>query len=804
MAETSNGAIELSASALHRVSDPGALGFASTAEIEGIPGAIGQDDALEALEFGLAVGAAGWNVFVLGAPGSGKASFVRDALKAKASSMPAPMDWCYVENFEDSRRPRALAMPPGEGAGLQGDVAALVNELRGVIPTALESEEVATRRTAIIQEHEKQAQAAMEALQRELEADESVALIRAPDAIVAVPARGHEPLPREAYQALAPEVREHIDERVREARAHIMATGRRIQELHRSAHERVGELHAQIARSAIEVRIHTLEEKYEGTPDAVSYLHEMAEDVLTNLDRFVAEPREEAVASALVGMAAEDFFRRYSVNVLVSHASDGAPVVEEPNPTLSNLLGSTERQIRFGVVVTDFTRVAAGALHRANGGFIILDVAEVLTRPYAWAALKRTLRTRELRPAEPASEVGLFATETLEPEPIPLDVKVVLVGEPRLYYLLQAVDPDFPELFKVKSDFRPNLERTPEAEREYAAFVARNCTDCDLPHFDAPAAALIVEEASRMAGDQHRLTTRFANLQDLIRECAHWATAESSAGVQAQHVRRALAERDRRNRRPHRELLDLIERGILAFDPTGEKVGQLHGLAVLSLADEAFGRPIRVIASAFLGAGGVIDIEREASLSGPIHNKAFLVLTGYLGHRFARNHPLILSANISFDQLYEEVEGDSASAAELYALMSAIAKVPIRQGIAVTGAINQEGSILPVGGVTAKVEGFFAACEKKGLDGSQGVIVPARNAANLLLRENVRAAVAAGKFHVWTIDHVEQAWPVLSGREAGAEIEPGRFTESSVHDLVARQLDEWSDQWNKLSKGNTN
>jgi lon-related putative ATP-dependent protease len=768
------------------------FGFTSTAELEARPGAIGQADALEALEFGLAVSAPGWNVFVLGAPGSGKASFVRDALKARASSMPAPVDWCYVENFEDSRRPRALALPPGQAASFQGDIAKLVAELRGVIPKVLDSEEVATRRTAIIQEHEKRAQAAMESLQQELESDESVALIRAPDALVAVPARGHEPLPREAYQALPPEVREHIDERVREARAHIMSTGRRIQELRRSAHERVGELHTQIARSAIEVRIHALKEKYDGTA---------AEDVLQNLDRFTASPHEEEQAAALAGLASEEFFRRYSINVLVSHAADGAPVVEEPNPTLTNLLGSTERQIRFGIVVTDFTRVAAGALHRANGGFIILDIAEVLSRPYAWAALKRTLHTRELRPAEPASEVGLFATETLEPEPIPLDVKVILVGEPRLYYMLQAADPDYGELFKVKSDFRPNLERTPEAEREYAAFIARICADCRIPHFTAPAAALIIDEASRMAGDQHRLTTRFAFLQDLIRECAHWASSESSAEVQARHVRRALAERDRRNRRPHRELLDLIERGILGFDPTGEKAGQLHGLAVLSLADEAFGRPIRVMASAFLGSGGVVNIEREASLSGPIHNKAFLILTGYLGHRFARRHPLILSANISFDQLYEEVEGDSASAAELYALLSAIAGLPIRQGIAVTGAINQEGMILPVGGVTAKIEGFFAACEKKALDGNQGVIVPAANAANLLLRDNVREAVAAGKFHVWTIDRVEQAWPVLCGREAGAEIEPGRFTTDSVHDLVAKQLDAWTEQWHRMSRG---
>lgn len=801
MADSEDRAIELKVSELYRRCDPSGLGFESTADVATHRGAIGQADALEALEFGLAVNSSGWNVFVLGAPGSGKTSFVRDVLREKATTRPAPRDWCYVENFEDSRRPRALSLPPGQGAKLQADVAGLVTEIRGVIPKALESEEVTARRTAIVQEHERQAEDAMEALQRDLQSDEDVALIRTPDALVAVPAQGNEPLEREAYLALEPEERSRIDERVRIARTHIMATGRKIQDLHRSAQEHVGQLHTDVARGSIEVRTHGLTEKYADTPSVVNYLQEMAEDVLNNLDRFTAStPSTDEASAAMAGIAQEEFFHRYSVNVLVSHTANGAPVVEEPNPTLTNLLGSTERQIRFGVVVTDFTRVAAGALHRANGGYLILEIADVLARPYAWAALKRALRTRELRPADPQSEMGLLATESLEPEPIPLDIKVVLVGEPRLYYTLQAGDPDFGELFKVKSDFRPNLERTPEAEREYSSFVARTCNNQYLPHFNADATSLIIEEASRIAGDQQRLSTQFGRIQDVVRECAHWAGSDESRFVGAPHVRRALAERDRRNRRPHRELLDLMERGVLAFEPFGEKIGQIHGLAVLSLADEAFGRPIRVMASAFLGSGGLVNIEREAQLSGPIHNKAFLVLTGYIGHRFARTHPLILSANLSFDQTYDEVEGDSASAAELYALMSAIAGLPIRQGIAVTGAINQEGSILPVGGVTDKIEGFFAACLRKGLDGNHGVIIPRRNADNVLLRENVRDAVDKGLFHLWTIDRFEHGWPILTGLDAGEEIEPGKFTEGSVYDLVASKLDEWAEFAGQLRK----
>ncbi len=801
MADSVDRAIELKVAELYRRCDPSDLGFESTADVATHTGAIGQTDALEALEFGLAVNSSGWNVFVLGAPGSGKTSFVRDVLREKAAARSAPRDWCYVENFEDPRRPHALSLPPGQGAKLQADMAALIAELRGVIPAALESEEVAARRTSVVQEHEKQAEEAMEALQRDLESDESVALIRTSDGLVAVPAKGNEPLEREAYLALEQAERDQIDERVRIARTHIMTTGRKIQELHRSAQEHVSQLHADVARGSIEVRMHGLTEKYADTPSVVKYLQETAEDVLNQLDRFTSSPAAvDEQSAAMAGIAQEEFFHRYSVNVLVSHAANGAPVVEEPNPTLTNLLGSTERQIRFGVVVTDFTRVAAGALHRANGGYIILEIADVLARPYAWAALKRALRTRELRPAEPQSETGLFATESLEPEPIPLDVKVVIVGEPRLYYALQTGDPDFGEIFKVKSDFRPNLERTPEAEREYSSFVARVCNNQYLPHFDADATALIIEEASRLADDQQRLSTQFGRIQDVIRECAHWAGVDQSRFVGAPHVRRTLAERDRRNRRPHRELLDLMERGVLAFEPFGEKIGQIHGLAVLSLADEAFGRPIRVMASAFLGSGGLVNVEREANLSGPIHNKAFLVLTGYIGHRFARTHPLILSANLSFDQTYDEVEGDSASAAELYSLMSAIAGLPIRQGIAVTGAINQEGNILPVGGVTDKIEGFFAACVRKGLDGSHGVIIPRRNADNVLLRENVRDAVEKGLFRVWTIDRFEQGWPILTGLDAGEEAEPGKYTDGSVYDLVARKLDEWADFAGQIAK----
>jgi lon-related putative ATP-dependent protease len=488
----------------------------------------------------------------------------------------------------------------------------------------------------------------------------------------------------------------------------------------------------------------------------------------------------------------DDFFGRYAVNVVVRHEPGmGAPIIEESHPTYTALVGHVARQVHFGVMVTSVSGITAGALHRANGGFLVLDAEELLARPLAWSALKRVLRTRQLKPVESSGEVGLVVADSLDPEPIPVALKVVLVGEPNTFYMLRALDAEFRELFKVKADFRPDMERTPDTERAYASFIAASAPRDGAPPFDADAVACIIEEGSRIAADQNKLTTRFGLIADLIREAAHWAGTRERTVVGRADVDRALSERDLRERRPHRALLELIERRVLAFEPDGTAVGQIYGLAVLSAGDEAFGRPIRVMATAFVGPGGLSNLEREVAMSGPIHSKAFLLLSGYIARRFARNRPLALSATISFEQLYEEIEGDSASAAELYALLSAVADVPVRQGIAVTGAVNQIGTILPVGGVTEKVEGFFAACQCVGLTGEQGVILPRRNATNLALRDDVRAAVAAGRFHVWAIDRFEEAWPLLTGVAAGEEDEDGAYPPGSLYRAVADRLDAW-------------
>lgn len=792
---------ELPASELHRICDPESLGFRTTEEIEPLSGALGQEEAMRALAFGVSVASKGYNIFALGNAGSGRRTFIRKALETRAEKEPTPAAWCYGFNFKNPRHPVALQLPPGQGELLRARLDALIPELKKAIPQALDAEDVSNRRAAIYEERGREATAEMGTFRQEVEDDPHVVLIGKEDGVVVVPATNGEPLTKEAYQALPEETRETIDSRVREATKNLFHAQRKMHELQREAETQAEELHRQVTRSVVNHRFSILKDFHSDSPGVLKHLDAMAADIVENWEEFTPRGSEEE-AAALLGQPKEDFFSRYRVNPFVTRdRHSGAPVVFESNPSLTNLLGRVEGQIRFGVMVTDFTRIAPGAIHRANGGYLLIHAEELLSRPMSWTALKRTLRTREIRPADPAGDMGLMVTEGLEPEPIPLNVKVILIGEPQTYYMLQAADPEFDELFKVKVDFTPHMERTPETESGYAAFVAARCEREQLPPFDASAVATVVEEGSRLARDQRKLSTRFRAVRDLVREAAHVAMTEEADPVSRLHVEGALMDRHVRNNRPHREMLDLIRRGVFSFEPHGEKVGQIHGIGLIQISDEAFGRPIRVMCSAYLGTEGVINIEREAQMSGRIHNKAFLVLSGYLGRTFAKSKPLLLSASLSFDQLYEEVEGDSASAAELYALLSSISGVPIRQDICITGAINQDGTILPVGGVTNKVEGVFAAFEQIGLTGSQGVILPKRNVENLVLRRPIRDAVAEGKFHIYAIQRIEEGWPILTGLEAGEMLEDETFPEGTIHSRVVEQLDEFVKEWRGMGEG---
>jgi predicted ATP-dependent protease len=783
--------LQLSADQLYCRTDPASLGFATTAEVMPLAEPFGQDDGLDALEFGMNMRAAGYNVFVLGESGSGRRTFVLDALRSRARSGATPGDWCYVQDFADPRRPRALMVPPGRGEELRLAVGAAVDEIRRAFPFVLASELAAERRAEATAAMERDVRELLGEFRSRMRDDENVVLLEKDGDFGLLPARGGVPLTQEEWATLADDARAGFEPHLREARARLVAMHRRVQELEQQARAAAAGVDGAIVYETTVVQLEPVRARFPDLPQLHAHLDALAQDVVRHIDDFLAAAGDrEPGAGAL-----PDFLRRYAVNVAVARTPGaGAPVIDEHTPTLHALTGHIARRLHYGVTVADFTGIAAGALHRANGGYLVLDAEEVLARPLAWSALKRMLRTREIRPVEPAGEAGLAVADVLEPQPIPLAVKVVLIGEPHTFYTLRAMDEEFRELFKVKADFRPDMERIAETERSYAAFVAASGPREGAPPFDAAAVARIIEEGSRLAADQRRLTTRFGLVADLVREAAHWAAESGHEVVNALDVRRALAERDRRERRPHRSLLELIQRRILAFEPVGTAAGQLYGLAVITVGDEAFGRPMRVMATAFVGSGGLSNLEREVAMSGPIHSKAFLLLSGYVARMFARNRPLMLSATISFEQLYEEIEGDSASAAELYALLSAVAAAPIEQGVAVTGAVNQIGTILPVGGVTEKVEGFFAACECVGLTGRQGVILPRRNVENLVVSEHVRAAVAEGRFHVWAIERFEEGWPILTGMVAGEADEDGEYPEGSLYRAVTDRMDAWEAQ----------
>lgn len=786
---------------LHAPCDPAGLGFQTTRDLDPLPGTLGQDEALEALAFGLSMTTDGFNIFVLGPDGSGRMSTVRRMVRARASGEPTPPDWCHVVDFDDPRRPRVLELPAGRGPELRREMEALMAELRRVVPEALESDEVASRRMDLVTERARKAEDAVEACRTELREDPHVAVIAGGEGFTVVPARGGEAIDEDAVRALPAQHREEIQEHLSLARERLASLQRQIHQLRRETTAEVGRFHQEVARSVVRPRLAALKESYLDVPSVVRHLDRMEDDILRNAMR-LAERREPDANPLLEELGEGDFARRYAVNVLVTHAPEsGAPVVEEANPTLKNVFGQVEGRVRFGVMVTDFTRIVAGAAQRANGGYLILEAREVLSRPFVWNALKRALRSGELLPGDAGAEMGLPVAETLEPRPVPARVRVILVGEPEVYYLLQALDPHFDELFKVKVDFAPEMDRTPEAERGLAAWVSRECRERDLLPLTAGAVALLVEEASRAAEDQRKLSTRLGALRDRVLEADRVARDAGADRVGAEELATAIQARETREARPHRELLELIERGVLAFEPQGSQVGQLHGIALLFGGGVPFGRPIRVLASAYAGKEGVINIERETQLSGPIHNKGFLVLSGYLGRNFAQRQPLLLSATLSFDQLYEEVEGDSASAAELFALLSAVGNVPVKQGIAVTGAINQEGLILPVGGVTHKVEGFYAACVRRGLTGEQGVLLPTRNVENLVLRREVREAVERGEFHLWAMDRVEDGWPILADRPAGQADEEGDYPPDSVYAAVQERLAGWAESAAAFGEG---
>ncbi|NLE45297.1 MAG: AAA family ATPase, partial [Chloroflexi bacterium] len=745
---------------LCHVCDPAQFSFQTTDELEDLDEIIGQERAIEAIQFGIGIQSQGYNLFALGPSGTGKRTTIRRFLDQRAAAEPTPDDWCYINNFEQPHRPRALRLPAGRGTVLRDDMKLLIDELRTAIPAAFGSEDYRTRRQEVEEEFKEQQEDAFKEVQRQAQ-ERNIRLIRTPAGLAFVPIRDDEILGPDEFQKLPDEERERIEQDIADLQAQLQATVPKVREWERKAREKVKELDREVALFAVGARIEELRRKFSEFPAVVDYLNAVQEDVIDSVDEFrnTEESPQQFMGVAVPRSITESaLLRRYQVNVLIDHSkSEGAPVVYEDNPTYLNLIGNIEHVAHMGALMTDFTLIKPGALHRANGGYLIIDARELLSQPYSWQGIKRALRSQEIKIESLGQALSLVTTVSLDPEPIPLDVKIVLIGERQLYYLLYQFDPDFSELFKAAADFNVDIPRTPESSHLYARLIATMARKDDLRPLDRSAVARILSHSARMAGDAEKMSIHLLTMSDLLRETDYWASINGNGAVTADDVQRAIDAQIHRADRVRERMQEEILRGTIFIDTTGAHVGQVNALSVISLGEFSFGRPSRITARVRVGKGQVADIEREVELGGPLHSKGVLILTSFLGARYAAERPFSLSASLVFEQSYGGVDGDSASLAELCALLSALANVPIRQSWAMTGSVNQFGRAQPIGGVNQKIEGFFDVCLARGLTGEQGVIIPMANVKHLMLREDVVEAARAGKFHIYAVQSVDEA-----------------------------------------------
>jgi len=787
----------LAPASLRRRCDPEQFAFRTTAELADHADALGQERALDAIRFGVDMARDGYNIFAMGPEGMGRRTMVRRLLETRAASRPSPPDCCHVFNFQVPEKPGLLQLPAGCATHLVEAMKRLVEDLRAGIPAALETDEYRARRDEIESEFGEGQERRFSTV-AEHARSQGVALLRTPAGFGFAPLAGDAVIAPEEFQKLPAEQQAAIQQKIGTLQGELEKVIQEVPRLRRQTQDRLRALHRQVTGTVVRSLMEDVREKLAQAfgavlPQVVRYLDEVQEDVLDHLEFFQPAKEGEAPVPFALGLAraeqGESPLRRYAVTLLVAHAQgSGAPVVYEDNPTYGNLLGRVEHVARMGALITDFTLIRPGALQRANGGYLILDALKVLSQPFAWEALKRALRSREARIESPGQAYSLISTVALEPQPIPLDVKVVLVGQRALYYLLQAHDPEFPDLFKVAADFEEHIEREAGSDEAYARVVATLARSEGLRALDRAAVARVIEQGAREAGDADRLSVQMRGLCDLVREADHWCAQGGRDIISDADVQQALDAQQARSDRVRSELQRQVLRGTLLIDTAGRRAGQINGLAVMQLGGFAFGMPHRITASVRYGNGQVVDIEREANLGGPLHSKGVMILCGFLSGRYAPSQPLSLQASLVFEQSYGGVEGDSASSAELYALLSALADAPIRQGLAVTGSVNQFGDVQAIGGVNEKIEGYFDLCRMRGLTGEEGVLIPASNVKHLMLRQDVVDAVEAGRFAVHAVSRIDQGIAILTGLPAGERQANGRYPQGSVNGRVEARL----------------
>lgn len=778
------------------------LNFCQTSlDVPPLEGVIGQERAVRSMQFGLEMVVQGYNIFVVGPPGTGKSTYVNAIVKHVAAQGAVPDDWCYLHNFADKDNPLAVSLPAGQGRVFQQDMAELVSDLRLSIPKSFESSDYEQQKDVIVQDIQSQMKDAFQTIEQEAR-QAGFLLKQVPGKFLFVPQKDAKSLSSEEFKQLPEQEQRDYEEHGRLLEKKLEETLHAGRMLEKQAKEKIVELEKQITRVAAEPLIKKLIEKYGQNEKIKAYLEALLEDVEGNHEIFKREEQSAEQPMQLFAPAAdaEDSFVRYQVNLFINNEkTEGAPVVIEPFPFYYSLFGKIEYKSQMMALSTNFTMAKAGAIHKANGGYLVLQARDALLEPFVWDTLKRVLKYQSITIENIGEQYRYVPIATMRLEPVPLRVKVILIGTPLLYYIL-SMDEDFQKLFKVKVEFDVEMNRTAENLSKYASFVSSICESESLLPFSQDGLARVVEHGSRLAGNQNKLSTRFNEVREIVYEAHVLAKAAGQPFVEAAHVDQAIRERKYRNNRIEEKIQELILQGKILIDTSGEVTGQINGLSVISLGGYQFGQPSRITAVTYLGKGGVINIERETKMSGQIHSKGVLTLSGYLGSRFAQDFPLSLTAQITFEQNYEGVEGDSASSAELYAILSSLADLPIRQSLAVTGSVNQLGRIQPIGGVSEKVEGFFDICKANGLTGDQGVIIPAQNVDNLMLKDQVIQAVRDGQFNLYAVKTIEEGVELLTGLPAGQKNEFGQYPPESVFGRVVQKLQRYQAKLQALGR----
>jgi predicted ATP-dependent protease len=782
---------------LHWVCDPKQFDFNCTKDLAPLREFIGQERATRAVEFGLSMPNAGYNIYVAGLTGTGKTSIVKSHIersikerKDKGETF-APEDWCYLYNFKDPDNPKIVNLPQGKGKEFRDAATDLLGKIRRELGQAFSSEEYKKQKQKAVEEGQTRQQKVLEDIADEARI-QGFALQVTPVGPVLVPMMKGHAMEEKEYLALSDDIRKKIESKQTEMRKKMQASFEKATDVQRETIEALQKADKEIGAYTISRLFVPMLERYPQPPKVTQYLSDLKTHIVDNLDLFKGteepiNPMFGVPNSQVTG--GRNPFLPFQINIFVDNSeAKGPPVIIESNPNFGNIFGKIERRFLFGGYLSDHTMLKPGALNLANGGYLLLSAQDVLTNTGVWPALKRAIRNKEVRIEDPFEQFGLFAPQGMKPEAMPIKVKIVLSGDASLYQLLSMYDEDFWEIFKVKADFDYEIEKTDKNMQDYAAFLAGCCDECEVRHFEPSGVAKIIEYSVRLVADQDRLSSRFAQIKDWIEEADYWASRDNSTLISAAHVRKALNEKVFRHNLIDEKIRDMINRGTIMIDTKGEVVGQVNGLSVYSLGDIAFGRPSRITAKTFLGRGGVINIERESELSGPIHNKGVMILSGYMGWKYAQDKPLSLSASLCFEQSYEGVEGDSASSTELYAILSSLSEVPIKQCLAVTGSVNQKGEVQPIGGVNQKIEGFFKVCQAKGLTGDQGVLVPQTNLRNLMLHEDVIEAVKKGLFHIYSATTIDEGIEILTGVPAGAKKKDGTYPAGTINYLVDKQL----------------